>query len=112
MRQQHDALVAFFLHLGQLLAARRGAYEALDSSGGPTRDAKRRGVGWLPGLADSGWSNRWGWYAGFHLLMAVTPVGVMTGFGPASTKDHPLAETFLALRRWPQPGLPSVGPPR
>jgi hypothetical protein len=113
MRQQHDALVAFFLHLVQLLAAPPGAYEALDSAGVPTREAKRRGAGWLPGVADIGWSNRLGWYEGFHLLTAVTPVGVITGFGfgAASTKDQPLADTFFALRRWPQPGLPSVGVP-
>ena len=60
-RQQHAALVACFLHLGQVLAAQRCPYEALDSSGIPTRDAKRRGAGWLPGLADIGWSNRLGW---------------------------------------------------
>jgi hypothetical protein len=113
MRQHHEALVAFFRHLVQLLVAQRCAYEALDNAGVPTRDAKRRGVGWLPGLADIGWSNRLGWYEGFHLLLAVTPVGVITGFGfgAASTKAQPLAETFFALRRWPQLGLPSVGAP-
>jgi hypothetical protein len=113
MRQQHAALVAFFLHLVALVAAQRCAYEALDSSGVPTRDAKRRGAGWLPGLADIGWSNRLGWYEGFHLLMAVNPAGVVTGFGfgAASPKDHPLAETFFVLRRHPHPGLASVGAP-
>jgi hypothetical protein len=95
------------------LAAQRCPYEALDSSGIPTRDAKRRGAGWLPGLADIGWSNRLGWYEGFHLLLAVNPWGMITGFGfgPASTKDQPLAETFFALRRHPHPGLASVGAP-
>jgi hypothetical protein len=65
----------------------------------------------LPGLADIGWSNRLGWYEGFHLLLAVNPLGMITGFGfgPASTKDHHLAETFFALRRHPHPGLASVG---
>ena len=113
VRRQHAALVAFFLHLVHLLAAQGCAYEALDSSGVPTRDAKRRGAGWLPGLADIGWSNRLGWYEGVHLLLAVTPVGVITGFGcgAASTKDQPLAETFFALRRAPQLGLASVGEP-
>ena len=113
VRQQSEALVACFLHLVQVLAAQRCPYEALDSSGIPTRDAKRRGAGWLPGLADIGWSNRLGWYEGFHLLLAVNPLGVITGFGfgPASTKDQPLAETFFALRRHPQPGLASVGAP-
>ena len=113
VRQQHDTLVACFLHLVQVVAAQRCPYEALDSSGIPTRDAKRRGAGWLPGLADIGWSNRLGWYEGFHLLLAVNPVGMITGFGfgPASTKDQPLAETFFALRRHPHPGLISVGAP-
>jgi hypothetical protein len=113
VRRQHAALVAFFLHLVQLLGAQRCAYEALDSSGVPTRDAKRRGAGWLPGLADIGWSNRLGWYEGVHLLLAVNPFGVITGFGigAASTKDQPLAETFFALRRQPHPGLASVGAP-
>lgn len=113
VRQHHGALVAFFLHLVARLAARQCAYEALDSSGVPTRAAKRRGAGWLPGLADIGWSNRLGWYEGFHLLLAVNPVGVITGFGfgAASTKDQPLADTFFALRHQPHPGLPSVGRP-
>ena len=112
--RQHDAaLVACFLYLGRLLAAQHCLYEALDSSGMPTRAAKRRGAGWLPGLADIGWSNRLGWYEGFHLLLAVNPVGVITGFGfgPASTKAQPLAETFFALRRQPHPGLARVGAP-
>ena len=113
VRQHHAARVAFFLHLVHLLAAQRCAYEALDSSGVPTRDAKRRGAGWLPGLADIGWSNRLGWYEGVHLLLAVNPLGVITGFGfgPASTKDQPLAETFFAFRHHPHPGLASVGAP-
>ena len=113
VRQHYAALVACFLYLGRLLAAQHCLYEALDSSGMPTRDAKRRGAGWLPGLADIGWSNRLGWYEGFHLLLAVTPVGVITGFGfgPASTKAQPLAATFFALRRQPPPGLARVGAP-
>lgn len=112
-RRQHTALGAFFLPLGRLLAAQPCAYEALDSSGIPTRAAKRRGAGWRPGLADIGWSNRLGWYAGVHLLLAVTPFGVITGcgVGAASTKAQPLAETFCALRRQPPPGLASVGAP-
>lgn len=82
-----------------------------------TRDAKRRGLGGLPGLAHIGWSNRLGCYEGFHLLLAVAPVGVITGFGfgPASTQDQRLADTLFALRRSPQPqwrraGAPAQGP--
>src|SRR5262249_60587133 len=112
-RQHHPALGAFFLSLVPLLAAQRCAYEALDSSGIATRDAQRRGVGWLPGLADSGWSNRRGWYEGVHRLLAVNPSGVITGlgFGAASTQEQPLAETFFALRRHAHPGLPTVAAP-
>ena len=45
-----------------------------NSSGVPTRDAKRRGRGWLADIA----SNRLGWYEGFQL--SVNPQGVITGF--------------------------------
>src|SRR5512135_3115661 len=113
LRQQQEALVAFSLYLVQRLQAQQCAYEALDATAVPTRDAKRRGLGWLPGIADIGWSNRLGWYEGVYLLLSVNPVGVITGFGyaPASTKDQPLAETFLAVRHQPHPRLPSVGAP-
>jgi hypothetical protein len=42
---------------------------------------------------------------------AVTPNGVITGFGfaPASTKEQPLAETFFAARQHPNPRLQSCG---
>jgi hypothetical protein len=113
LRQQQDALVAFSLYLVHRLQAQSCAYEVLDATAVPTRDAKRRGLGWLPGIADIGWSNRLGWYEGVYLLLSVNPVGVITGFGyaPASTKDQPLAETFLAVRHQPHPRLPSVGAP-
>jgi hypothetical protein len=113
VRQHHAALVAFFLHLVSLWAAQRCAYAVLDSAGVPTRAAKRREAGWLPGWADNGWRNHLGWDEGFHLLLAVNPVGGMTGFGfgPASTKAQPLAATFFALRRQPHPGVPRVGRP-
>jgi hypothetical protein len=113
MRRHQAALVACGLHLVQRLAAQQCLYEALDSSGVPTRDAKRRGAGWFPGLADIGWSNRLGWYEGFHMMLAVNPTGVITGFGfgPASTKAQRLADTFFALRRSPQPCWPGAGAP-
>ena len=103
VRQQYAALVACCLHLVPLLAAQRCPDEALDSSGLPTREAKRRGAGWWPGWAAMGWRNRLGWYEGFHLLLAVNPSGVITGFGfgAARTKDQPMAETFFARRRHP-----------
>lgn len=105
------------LHLALTPDTTRGAalraayYEALDASAMPVRDAKRRGEGWLAAakLADIGWSNSLGWYEGFRLLVATDPTGVVTGFGSASTKDQPLAETFFALRSRPNPRLESVG---
>ncbi len=110
-RQHRDAIIAFGVHLAQGLLQPDAAYEALDSAAVPTRDAKRRGRGWLAGQADIGWSNRLGWYEGFHLLVAATPGGVITGFGfaAASIKDQPLADLFFATRRQPDPRLLSVG---
>lgn len=104
--------------LAQQLGARRARYEALDLTAAPTRNAQRRGRGWLAGQADIGFSNRLGWFAGFKVLASCTPRGVITGFGvaPASSKDQPFAETFLALRyhaagraRLPAVGLPARG---
>ena len=112
-RSYRDAIVAFALFLVEQMQAQQCLYEALDSSGIPTRDAKRRGTGWLAGQADIGWSNRIGWYEGFHLLTSIPPTGVITGFGfaPASCNDHALAETFFAVRAQPSSRLPSVGAP-
>lgn len=56
LRRHYEAIIACFLHLVDILQARHCPYQALDSSGVPTRDAKRRGAGWLPGQADIGWS--------------------------------------------------------
>jgi hypothetical protein len=97
--------------LGKMLEDRSHAYQALDSSAMPVRDAKRRGHGWLAGEADIGWSNSIGWYEGFSILAAIEPSGVITGFcfSSASTADQPLAETFFALRANPNPRLISVG---
>jgi hypothetical protein len=111
MRAHRDAITAFGLHLVQVMQAQSCPYEVLDSTEVQTRDAKRRGTGWLAGLADIGWSTRLGWYEGFHLLLCVNPVGVITGFGPASTHDQPLASTFFAARAQPCPRLPSCGLP-
>lgn len=113
MRRHCGSIVAFFGHLVALLHPQDCPYEALDSTGVPTRDAKRRGAGWLAGQADIGWSNRLGWYEGLHLLVSVNPQGVITGFcfAPASTKDQAMAEDFLALRHAPHPRMSSVGSP-
>jgi len=99
------------LHLARIMEDPQPPYQALDASAMPVRDAKRRGCGWLAGRADIGWSNSLGWYEGFSLLTAVEPSGMITGFcfGPASTADQPLAETFFELRANPDSRLISVG---
>jgi Transposase DDE domain len=111
LRHHLSALNAFFLAGVEKMRAQTCLFEALDSSAVATRDAKRRGVGWLPGIADIGWSNRMGWYEGCHLLLSVNPQGIITGFGmgAASSHDVRMAETFFAVRQTPHPQLPSVG---
>ena len=95
------------------MGSRACAYEALDTMGCATRNVHRRGRGWLAGEANRGFSNRLGWYDGLNVITSVTPDGVITGFGcaPASTKEQPYAETFLAARAQRQPALPEVGAP-
>lgn len=113
VRAQQPHVVAFALYLAQRLGAATAAYEALDGTPVPVRNAHRRGAGWLAGQATIGWSSALGWYEGFNLLAAVAPDGVLTGYGlgAASTKDQPLAETFFAARAGLLPGLISVGDP-
>jgi hypothetical protein len=118
-RSQFNRLVRFHaddiehmaVKLGQMMEGGESPYQTLDASAMPVRDAKRREHGWLAGQADIGWSNSLGWYEGFSLLTSVEPSGVITGFcfGAASTADQPLAETFFAVRAYPNPRLPSAG---
>ena len=111
VRRHRDATARFAVGLAAALGAAAAPFEALDTLGGRTRDLKRRRRGWLCGLADRGWCGRLGWYRGFHLLTAVGPTGVLTGFGfgPASANDRTLAETLFALRAAPDPRLPGAG---
>jgi hypothetical protein len=114
LRRHHDVLAAFFVHGVQQLQGQPGydfCYEALDTSAVPTRDAKRRGSGWLSGQAQIGWGNRLGWFEGFRLLISVNPQGIITGFcfGSGNAKDQPLAEDFLATRHQPHPRCVTVG---
>lgn len=111
VRQHLLPITSFALHLSRLLEEDLATHQALDSTALVVREAKRRGRGWLCGQADIGWSNRLGWYEGLHLLVAVDPRGVITGFGlsPASVKDQRLAETFFCARHSGQANLASVG---
>ena len=113
MRASGRWLNSFNQFLVVTLHAQACAYEALDTMGCATRNAKRRGQGWLAGEANIGYSNRLGWYEGLNVITSVTPTGFITGFGcaPASTKEQPYAETFLALRANGSLALPEVGQP-
>jgi len=106
------AWLARFSHaLAAQLGTLANVYEALDTMGCATRNAKRRGNGWLAGEANLGWCNRLGWYEGLNVITSVTPAGAIPGFGcaPASTKEQPYAETFLQARAVQPDWLPEVG---
>lgn len=106
-------LAAFFVHLAQRLGAATSRFEVLDRFGIATRAVGRRGGEWLYGYADKGYCTRLGYFHGMQILSAVTAEGVFTGFGLASgsSKDQPVAETFLEVRyrrtgTWPWTGQP------
>lgn len=111
MRASANVLYRFNQFLVVSMQSQSCVYEALDTMGCATRNAKRRGQGWLAGEANIGYSNRLGWYEGLNVITSVTADGLITGFGcaPASTKEQPYAETFLALRAINSPDLPEVG---
>ena len=115
LRAQRALLEAFGVHLAQVLGAAQSTHEAIDLTAAPTREAKRRGAGWLPGQADIGHSNRLGFFEGFQVLASVSAQGVVSGwcFAPASTKEQPLAEDFLSVRHagtsQERAALPSAG---
>lgn len=113
LRANHQAMTAFCLHLSDQLGVATAAFEVIDCTAVPTRERKRGGEGWLWGQADIGYSTRLGWFEGLRLLIAVSPQGILTGYGyaPASAKDQPLAETFLALRADGSRALGSAGQP-
>jgi hypothetical protein len=110
-RALYPQVCAVLVFLADLLEDPEELYQVLDLAPVVTRNAKRRGSGWLAGQADIGKSTRLGWYEGLKVILAVRPSGVLTGFGlaPASTKEQPFAETFFALRAFPDPRYPSVG---
>lgn len=101
----HGLVVGLLHHLARGLRGPEhgrpsAAYEALDTTAVPVRNVKRRGRGHLSGMAEIGFSRRLGWYEGFHLLVAVDPAGVVTGYalGGARAKEQTLCESFLEAR--------------
>lgn len=113
LRAEWKTVVELGHHLAAQVDAHQATYEVIDGTGVAVRNSKRRGGGWLPEYAGLGRCSRLGWYEGFHLLVAATPEGVITGygFGSAEAKDQPLAETFFAARHTGDPRLPTVGVP-
>lgn len=113
LRRHQRAITLFALDLARACDAFGETYEVLDCTAAPTRNAKRRGRGWMPGQTALGYSNRLGWYHGFRVLLAVVRTGVITGFGfaPANENDRALTDTFLEQRIYPVGVLPSVGVP-
>jgi hypothetical protein len=111
LRRHQAALTGFALWLADRLGVSTAPYEVLDGTAVPTRNAKRRGRGWLAGLTDIGKCLRRGWIHGLRLLVCAAPTGPVTGWGvgPASTNDRALAETLFAARTAPTPRLPSLG---
>jgi hypothetical protein len=112
-RKQYEVLVSFFLYLCQFLDTQDSPFEILDTSGVPVRNVKRRGKGWLAGMANIGWCTRVGWFFGFRLLTSINREGLITGYGFAqgSAKEQPMSDTFIHLRHHPDPHLASVGQP-
>jgi len=110
-RSAADHICRVALQLAEMLGSNRAVYQAVDMTAAPIRDSHRRGNGWFCGIADIGKSNRIGWFEGFHVLAAVDPCGVITGycFAPASVNDRHVAEAFFALRQHPDRRVPSVG---
>ena len=110
VRRLAATVAAVAVRLGAALAG-DAPFEVIDCTVMPTRNAKRRGRGWLPGVMDIGYSNRIGFYEGAKVLTCVGPTGVLTGLGmgPASANDRPLAETLFAQRTRPVPALPGAG---
>lgn len=112
-RRFYPVTAAFFLHLAEILESRQQPYEVIDRFGFATRRSGRRGPGWLAGYTDKGLCSRLGFFHGVQILSAVTPSGVITGFGvgPASVKDQPMAGMFFRLRRTPDHRQPWIGRP-
>ncbi|ACZ37503.1 hypothetical protein Sthe_0064 [Sphaerobacter thermophilus DSM 20745] len=113
LRRHQAALSQFALYLAEQLGRGPVVCDVLDVAPAPVRNAKRRGRGWLAGIADIGRSLRLCWFAGFRVLTTVSLEGVITGWGVAlaSTTERSLAETLIAVRAQPDPRLPRVGTP-
>jgi hypothetical protein len=90
VRQHAKGLVACFRYRVEVLQAQPCPFEALDSTPAPTREAKRRSLGWLPGLADLGGGvGRLSWADGRQVCRRHHRLGLWGGQhpGPAARRD-------------------------
>jgi hypothetical protein len=112
-RRLTPVTAGFFQHLAELLGSQECLYEVIDRFGVATRRSGRRGIGWLPEYTDKGLCSRIGFFHGVQVLSAVTPTGVITGFGIAagSTKDQPMAGELFRFRKRPNGSMPWLGRP-
>jgi hypothetical protein len=110
-RRYRESIVQVALHVHAMLSSEADAIEIIDGTAVVVRDVHRRGYSWLSGESDIGYGTRIGWYYGFRLLIAVTAVGVISGycFAPASQNDRRLAEALFALRALRSQRVPSIG---
>jgi len=111
IRAAQPDLVAFGRWVARHLDGLTAAYEVLDCTAVPTRTAQRRGVGPMPEVVALGRSLRLGWFVGVRLEIAVTPSGVVTGWGiaPGNAQDRALADALLGERAAPAQAAPSAG---
>ncbi len=108
-----SVLEQFALHLADLLHADQSLYQALDGTAVPVRNYRRRNRerGHLASKVNIGRGHRTSWFEGFHLQIAVSGEGVITGYNyaPASHKEQVLAEGLLAARSGKGQALATAG---
>lgn len=114
VRRLRGLLTEVALRLAEQLQEPTDLWECLDATCVPTRNAKRRGSGWLPGQAALGKSAKLGWFCGVKVMACCTPRGALTGWvcAPGNVNDSRLADDFLAARAVRPKGVESVGQPR
>jgi hypothetical protein len=111
MREHRDVIVAFGLFLVRPLRRNLASTSCWIVRGFPLAMPSVVERGGCQDKRILGGVRAWAGMRVFHLLCAITPQGVITGFGfgSASTHDQRLAETFFAARAQPLQALSSVG---
>jgi len=106
VRDLAGVLIQLVPLVSTLLKAQLAPYEAMDGVPVPLmracRGVKHRLFGDEASVGKGG-SDR-NWYYGCHLMLSVTPEGVITGFllGPANTQSRWMADRLFCWRNYPQ----------